>query len=217
MTYFTSWEINVFLCLLSMGLPPDLIRHWVKKMKKTHDKLEQKNAMEYHCDRGQFVDMTELQMVYFSRADLSDPEWHFPKAISELNSIPVEFDNLYSLPVSKILHLGISGVIQSVRKNFETAQSRGYINRRALEWSEGFHPGRFTLMNMKNKREKQPIIIRDLYSFGNWCRAIANDSKNTRQVPEYKKPLIEMDINRNGWCICEFIKNKDHIEDLFLD
>jgi len=220
MPCFTLWDINVILCLVSLGLPGDLIRDWIKKLKKTHEELELKNAMEYHCDRGKFVDMTEYQMVYYSRADLGDPDWHFPKEISNLESIPVEFHNSYERgPVSKIRHLGIRQRVQTqgIRTNFETAFTRGYINKRALEWSEGFHSGRFILMDMNRERERRPIIIRDLYSFGNWCRDVAIDSKNTGQVPEYKKPLIEMDINRNGWCIVELIKKKDHIDDLFLD
>lgn len=220
MAYFTSWDVNVFLCLVTIGIPEDVVKRAVVVAKKTHEELELKEAMEYHCDRGRFVNMAGYQMVYYSRADLGDPDWHFPKAISKLESIPVEFHNLYeSGPVSKIRHLGINGrnLNKSIRTNFETAFTRGYINRGALEWCGGFHPGRFLLMDAIRERERRPIIIRDIYSFCNWCREISIDSKNTGQVPEYKKSLIEMDINRNGWCIVEFIKKKDHIDDLFLD
>jgi hypothetical protein len=215
MPYFTSWDINVILCLISLGLPGDLLRDWIKKMKKIHEELELKNAMEYHCDRRQFVNMKEIEMLYYTRADLGDPEWHFPKAISKLGSIPAEFHNLYENgPVSKVRHLLHRLLIPGIRKNFKTAFRSGYINRGALEWAEGFHPGRFILMDMNRERERRPIIIRDLYSFGNWCRDVAINSKNTEQNSEYKKSLIEMDINRNGWCIVQFIVKKDHIEDL---
>lgn len=219
MPCFTSWDINVILCLLSLGLPGDLVSDWIKKLKKIHEELELKNAREYHCDRGKFVDMAEYQMVYYTRADLGDPEWHFPKAISKLESIPVEFHYLYENgPVSKIRNLGIYclNLNRIIRQNFDTAFTRGYINRKALEWSRGFHPGRFILMDKSREKVKRPIIIRDLYTFGNWCRDVAIDSKKkNKEVREYKKPLIEMDINRNGWCIVQFIKNKDNIEDLF--
>ena len=223
MPCFTSWDINVILCLLSLGLSEDLIRDWIKKLKKTHEELELKNARDYHCNRGKFVDMAEYPMVYYSRADLNQSERHFPKAISQLESIPVEFHNLYWYvlePIIRIQGIRCVNLNKSIRKNFETAWSLGYINRRALEWSRGIHPGRFILMDkssIENKRD--PLTSIHLYSFGNWCRDIGLDSKkiNSREVPEYKKPLIEMDINRNGWCIVQFIKNKDHIDDLFLN
>lgn len=217
MPYFTSWDINVFLCLLSLDLPGDLIRDWIKKLKKIHEDLEQKNAMEYHCDRGKFVDMGK-GMLYYTRADLCDRDWHFPKAINKLASIPVKFHNLYETgPVSKIRNIGVNilNLNRIIRKNFETAWSRGYINKRAVEWSRGFHPGRFYLMDVSREMANNFIIIKDLYSFGNWCRNVSIDNKiNSEVIPKHKKPLIEMDINRNGWCIIQFIKEKDHIEDL---
>ena len=33
MTYFTSWDVNVFLCLLSLGLSEDLVTEWVVRIK----------------------------------------------------------------------------------------------------------------------------------------------------------------------------------------
>lgn len=96
MPYFTSWDTNVFLCLLSLGLPEDLAETFVKKIKKTHEDLELNDARDFHCDRGKFVDMSEWQMLYYSRAELCDQDRHFPKAISRLESIPVEFHNKYS-------------------------------------------------------------------------------------------------------------------------
>jgi hypothetical protein len=219
MSSFTHWDINVFLCLLSLGLSDDLIRDWIKKLKKTHEELVLKNARKYHCDRGKFVDMGGYQMVYYSRADLSDPSWHFPRAISKLESIPVEFHNSYENgPVAKIRHLGINilNLNRIFRQNFELAYLRRYINREALEWSRGIHPGRLILMEKKFRPTGLPIIVGDFYSFGNWCRDISLDSKkNSKEVPEYKKKLIEMDINRNGWCILQFIRSKDHIDDMY--
>lgn len=112
MPNITSWEVNVILCLLSLGLPGDLIRYWVKGLKKTHEDLIQRNAIGYHCDRSRFVDMKECEMLYFSRADLGDRSWHFPKAVSNLVSIPVIFHTKYSALVEhyKINKMGLNEI-----------------------------------------------------------------------------------------------------------
>lgn len=65
------------------------------ELKKKQGELEMENAMEYHCDRGKFVDMSSVEMLYFCRGDLNDPYWHFPKAISRLESIPLIFHYNY--------------------------------------------------------------------------------------------------------------------------
>ena len=49
MPYFTSWDINVFLCFLSLGLPWDLVKEMTGKVKKDHEKLTIDEAREYHC------------------------------------------------------------------------------------------------------------------------------------------------------------------------
>jgi len=98
MTYFTSWDANLFLCLVSLGLPGDLIVNFVKKIRREHRKFELERSRDFHCDRAQFVDMSKIRMLYFCRADLSDPFWHFPKAVSRLSSIPILFfQNYYTL------------------------------------------------------------------------------------------------------------------------
>ena len=91
MPYFTSWDANVFLCLVDKGLSLDLVRDFTVKIKKTHEEFTLKNARDYYCDRSQFVDMDGIEMLYFSRACLSDPFYHFPKAIQNLVSIPIEY------------------------------------------------------------------------------------------------------------------------------
>ena len=95
MPRFTSWEINVFLCLVSLGLPEDLVREWIKNFKKIHEGFVLEQARDYHCYREKIVDMGKIEMLYFSRGDLYDPFWHFPKAISRLESIPVMFHRDY--------------------------------------------------------------------------------------------------------------------------
>lgn len=94
MPYFTSWDANVFLCLVSLGLPGDLSKYLTKKIKREHNNLELKNARDYHCKRENFVNMEGIEMLYLSRADLSDRDWCYA-ALSKLESIPLLFhDNL---------------------------------------------------------------------------------------------------------------------------
>tara|TARA_B100000035_G_C21004168_1_gene556390 strand:+ start:962 stop:1291 length:330 start_codon:yes stop_codon:yes gene_type:complete len=95
MSYFTSWDANLFLCLVSLGLPEDLVWDWVRKMKKKNEHSVLELAREYHCDRQKFVDMGSVEMLYFCRGDLNDPFYHFPRAISKLGSIPLLFHYHY--------------------------------------------------------------------------------------------------------------------------
>ena len=151
MPYFTSWDTNVFLCLLSLGLPGDLVETFVKKIKKTHEELELENARGFHCDRGRFVDMSGWRMLYYSRADICDRDWHFPKAISRLESIPVEFHTRYSL-LREHYKREIKYYLSNDRVNyFKLSGIRGSDESSSenVKWFEGFHPGRFLLMDYK--------------------------------------------------------------------
>lgn len=47
MTYITSWEINVFLCLVTWGLPEDVVSRMMKMTKKTHEEFSLKEAKSY--------------------------------------------------------------------------------------------------------------------------------------------------------------------------
>lgn len=47
MPYFTSWDINVFLCLLSWGLPEDVVQRMMKMTKKIHEEFSLSEAMTY--------------------------------------------------------------------------------------------------------------------------------------------------------------------------
>jgi len=47
MTYLTSWDINCILCLVTMGLPDDLVKMMMKTTKKTHEAYSLKEAMDY--------------------------------------------------------------------------------------------------------------------------------------------------------------------------
>ena len=50
MPYFTSWDINVFLCLLSLGLPWDLVKETIKMVKETHENFVEDETREWYCN-----------------------------------------------------------------------------------------------------------------------------------------------------------------------
>lgn len=193
MPYFTSWDTNVFLCLLSLGLPEDLVENFVKKIKKTHEELELENAREFHCDRGKFVDMSGWHMLYHTRADLNDREWHFPKAVSRLGSIPVAFHNRYSHLVEHYKR-EIGYHSPNDRVNYFKLSGPGgeEWSPEIMKWFEGFHPGRFFLMDY------QFINL-----FLNW-----STHKNTGMVWRV--------IGRQSFCqwYNHIFEGKKHIDDL---
>jgi len=47
MPYFTSWDVNVFLCLVTLGVPDDLANRWMKRIKKTHEEFSLVEASSY--------------------------------------------------------------------------------------------------------------------------------------------------------------------------
>lgn len=49
MPYFTSWDINIFLCFLSLGLPSDLVPIMVKKMKRIHEDYTEEKVRDWYC------------------------------------------------------------------------------------------------------------------------------------------------------------------------
>ena len=51
MPYFTSWDANVFLCLLSV-FPEEVVRGMIKDVKKTHEDHVHNYALEYHGRLG---------------------------------------------------------------------------------------------------------------------------------------------------------------------
>lgn len=65
MPYFTSWDTNVFLCFLSLGLPSDLIPGVVKKMKRIHEDYTEEMARDWYCslDRYKIYSKKFLQPI----------------------------------------------------------------------------------------------------------------------------------------------------------
>ena len=47
MPYFTSWDVNTYLSLLSWGLPEDVVKRMMKMTKKIHEEFSLSEAMTY--------------------------------------------------------------------------------------------------------------------------------------------------------------------------
>jgi hypothetical protein len=47
--YFTSWDANVFLCLLTI-FPDEIVRIMIKTVKKTHEDYVRLEAIEHYCN-----------------------------------------------------------------------------------------------------------------------------------------------------------------------
>ena len=47
MTYFTSWDANVFLCLVTWGIPGDVVKGMMKMTKKVHQDFTLGEALGY--------------------------------------------------------------------------------------------------------------------------------------------------------------------------
>lgn len=47
--YFTSWDANTYLCLLSV-FPEEVVRGMIKLVKKTHEEFVRKETLDYHCN-----------------------------------------------------------------------------------------------------------------------------------------------------------------------
>ena len=61
MTYFTSWDINVFLCLISIGLPRDLVYDWIPKLNKAREEYKMfilEEASGHYLDRKKYLPTT---------------------------------------------------------------------------------------------------------------------------------------------------------------
>ena len=207
MTYFTSWDANLFLCLVSLGLSGDLVGDFVKKIRRVHRKFELEESRDFHCDRGQFVDMSEWQMLYYTYAELSDRDWHFPKAISRLESIPVAFHNRYSALVEnfkgvsryllsdeRINYIELSGTLDSlycVREEWGMDWSQD-----AIKWMVGFHPGRFLLMDQKYINSLNPMIndhhllwrVDNIDRFIEWFNNVFKGKKHIEDLLEERLP-----------------------------
>ena len=178
MTYITSWDINVFLCLISLGLPRDLVYDWIPKLNKAreeHKKFLLEEAREYYLDRKEYLPTTgtekEKKLVRDRQADRAygyGMEINM-KAISPIKTI---CNNFWLL---------IQKVNWEYQKKLEEIEPEdryeyfvwAYENFWYKSWNchpskrlKGFHTGRFFLMDLRRGVTLEEI--RDLEDIGAW-------------------------------------------------
>ena len=144
MTYFTSWDVNVFLCLLSLGLSEDLVTEWVVRIKAEDRKFCLERDRFYHIDRFSPV-------VQFRR------KWGWCPDASAYGCVLMDFK-------SKVEDIEP----EDRYEYFEWAYENHYYtwSLKDLDWVKGFHPGRFFLMDHRRKEIMEEI--RDLEDIGAW-------------------------------------------------
>lgn len=60
--YFTSWDANVFLCLLSV-FPEEVVRGMIKLVKTTHEEFVRRETQNYYCNLARHL--LYLNKMYF--------------------------------------------------------------------------------------------------------------------------------------------------------
>ena len=174
MTYFTSWEINVFLCLINAGLPYDLVRDWTKKFKKVHRELVLEEARDYYLDRKRWLPETGTERMRKLLRDRQENwvvgDWKElnMKALRPIKSISNDFWLLIQ-KVNRQYETKLEDIEPEDRYGyFDWAYENHYYtwSPKDLEWVKGFHPGRFFLMDLRRKEILEEI--RDLESIGAW-------------------------------------------------
>ena len=60
--YFTSWDANAFLCLLSV-FPEEVVRGMIKLVKETHEEFVRVETLDYHCNLARHL--LYLNRTYF--------------------------------------------------------------------------------------------------------------------------------------------------------
>ena len=187
MTYFTSWDVNLYLCLFTLGLPHDLVLEMVGKIKGVHREHSLEDARSYYLDRSTCIS-DEWKLADRDR-ERRIVNWGYGhkeiniRAIEEIECIPYFFwNNLnkvnfeYEYFVKKIEPEDRNDYFEWAYENYYHGWDRG-----VLEWVKGFHPGRWILMDMKRGEVMEDI--RDLEDYGAYTEE-------------------------------RFIRSKDHIEDL---
>ena len=173
MPYFTSWEVNLYLCLYTLGLPHDLSLSMTRKIKKIHRDHCLEDARAYHCNRGEWMENTwllsdrdkECRIVVWGPRSYDQKEINM-RAISEIESIPFFFWNNqgrmnfeYEDTVRKIEPEDRNDYFEWAYENHYHGWDRG-----VLEWVQGFHPGRWIIMDMKRSEVMEDI--RELEDYG---------------------------------------------------
>ena len=184
MPYFTSWDVNLYLCLYTLGLPHDLILSMVGVTKKIHRDYCLEEARSYYLDRKKWLPQVGSEK---SRKLLRDrqADWAYGygkeinmKALSPIKTISNDFWLLIQ-KVNWEYERKLEKIEPEARNDyFEWAYENHYHgwDRGVLEWVQGFHPGRWILMDMKRGETLEEI--RDLEDYGAYTEERFIRSKN---------------------------------------
>jgi len=63
MTYLTSWDINVFLCFLSLGLPSDIVKGFVEMTKRIHERYVEDETRKWYCTLDRYQVYTKKMLL----------------------------------------------------------------------------------------------------------------------------------------------------------
>ena len=175
MPYFTSWDANVFLCLSKVGLSEDLVRSWMKNIKKVHEELILEEAMDYYLDRKEYLPTTgsekDRKLLRDRHADMA---YGYGKEINMKAISPIKtISHNFWLLIQKV-----NWEYEKKLKEIEPEDRYGYYvwayeNYWYKSWNchpskrlRGFHQGRFFLMDLKRGVKLEEI--RDLEEIGAW-------------------------------------------------
>ena len=234
MPNFTSWDANVFLCLLSV-FPEEVVRGMIKNVKKVHEEYVQKETLEYHCNLARhFLYLNKMYFPSLATQQLKEIwKWRCPEKRRE-NIVhwteELAWTGFTSVDASKYQGKGTSrgGYWDSGEawwysmndRCIDTSEWNDYEEDEYFEmkekdrknfvskWYKGIHEGRFFLFFKEND-----IFSTDLYdNYRNEEKAIKSicDLGSHQQVAQ---DLLTIDGpglgERNG----ETIK---HIDDIFV-
>ena len=153
MTYFTSWDTNVFLCLLSLGLPEDLVREWIYLIRGIDKQFCLERERSFHVDR--FSPVVKFRSKHWRMSI----KWYCTGGLS--------------VQVYDILLREYKRKLEDIEPEdryeyFEWGYENHYYTwtPKDLEWVKGFHPGRFFLLDHRRKEIMEDI--RDLEDIGAW-------------------------------------------------
>ncbi len=181
MPYFTSWDVNLYLCLMSLGLHHDISLSMTRGIKKVHRDYCLEEARSYYLDRKKWLpeDTVTSPLLRNRRGGRTGQFW-IPfrreqvdlghtyhersfnlRAIVDIKSIPDKFWNNLG-----IVHFEYEDTVRKIEPEerndyFEWAYENHYHgwSTDMLEWVKGFHPGRWILMDMKRGETLEDIHV----------------------------------------------------------
>ena len=172
MPYFTSWDVNLYLCLCSLGLHHDISLSLTRKIKKTHRDYCSDETLSYYLDRNEWLPQVGSEKRRkLLRDRQADWAYGYGKEINMKALRPIKtISNDFWLRIQKVnweYERKLKDIEPEERNDyFEWAYENHYHgwDRGMFEWVKGFHPGRWILMDMKRGEVMEDI--RDLEDYG---------------------------------------------------